>query len=176
MDYITHPTSREELRMFSRVFRYLFGINDDISAFPVLRALEMLPDVFPGSSYEIVEDDVLPANVPARCILDSQGNFTIEIKESIYKGAFEKNIGAYLGFICHELCHGFLFKIGYTPIVERSFGNSEIRPFESVEWQAKALCGEVMMPYEATKNMSLEEIVEKYHVSKGSAYYRIHKY
>ena len=88
MDYITHPTSREELRMFSRVFRYLFGINDDISAFPVLRALEMLPDVFPGSSYEIVEDDVLPANVPARCILDSQGNFTIEIKESIYKGAF----------------------------------------------------------------------------------------
>ena len=88
MDYITHPTSREELRMFSRVFRYLFGINDDISAFSVLRALEMLPDVFPGSSYEIVEDDVLPANVPARCILDSQGNFTIEIKESIYKGAF----------------------------------------------------------------------------------------
>ena len=74
------------------------------------------------------------------------------------------------------MCHGFLFKIGYTPIVERSFGNNEIRPFESVEWQAKALCGEVMMPYEATKNMSLEEIVEKYHVSKGSAYYRIHKY
>lgn len=172
MDYITKSTSRDELRKFSHFFRYLFGINDDISPFPVLEALEKLPDVFKGSNYLIVEDDDLPANVPARCYSDDLGNFTIEIKVSVYKGAFEKKIGAYLGFICHEICHIFLFKIGFTPIVERSFGNNEIRPFESVEWQAKALCGEVMMPYAATACMTCEEIMEKYHVSKSSALYR----
>lgn len=172
MDYITKSVSRKELRKFSHIFRYLFGVNDDYSPFPVLHALEKMPDVFKDSHYLIVEDEALPANVPARCYPDEHGNFTIEIKASIYKGAYEKNIGAYLGFICHEICHVFLFKIGFTPIVERSFGNNEICPFKSVEWQAKALCGEVMMPYAATANMTCEDIMVKYHVSKSSAEYR----
>ncbi len=176
MDYITKPTSRGELREFSHIFRFLFGVKDNVSPFPVLEALEKLSDVFRGSNYVIVEDEDLPANVPARCYSNEFGTFTIEIKNSIYNGAYKKKIGAYLGFICHEMCHVFLFKIGFTPIVERSFGNNEIRPFESVEWQAKALCGEVMMPYEATVNMSCSEIMTTYHVSKTSANYRIYNY
>ena len=44
----------------------------------------------------------------------------------------------------------------------------------SVEWQTKALCGEVMMPYEQTKNMTQREIMEKYQVSKGFAKTRQH--
>ena len=175
MDYITKATTREELRDFSKIFRYLFGVKDDNSPFPVLEALEKLPDVLPGSNYIVVDDDSLPANVPARCYPDVFGNFTIEIKESVYNGAYTKRIGAYLGFICHEMCHIFLFKIGFTPIVQRCYGNNEIRPFESVEWQAKALCGEVMMPYEATSNMTRNDIMNTYNVSKGFANYR-HKY
>ena len=123
MDYITKPTSRKELRKFSKVFRFLFGVTDDNSPFPVLNALEILPDVFKGTTLSIVEDNDLLPNVPARCFPDEYGNFTIEIKETVYKGAFEKQIGAYFDFICHEICHIFLFKIGFTPIVERSFGN-----------------------------------------------------
>ena len=125
MDYITKPTSRKELRKFSKVFRFLFRVTDDNSPFPVLNALEILPDVFKGTTLSIVEDNDLPPNVPARCFPDEYGNFTIEIKETVYKGAFEKQIGAYLDFICHEICHIFLFKIGFTPVVERSFGNNE---------------------------------------------------
>ena len=169
MDYITKPTSRKELRKFSKVFRFLFGVTDDNSPFPVLNALEILPDVFKGTTLSIVEDNDLLPNVPARCFPDEYGNFTIEIKETVYKGAFEKQIGAYLDFICHEICHIFLFKIGFTPVVERSFGNNEIPPCKSVEWQAKALCGEVMMPYDATAKMSSRDIVTVYHVSKASA-------
>lgn len=172
MDYITKPTSRKELRKFSKVFRFLFGVTDDNSPFPVLNALEILPDVFKGTTLSIVEDNDLLPNVPARCFPDEYGNFTIEIKETVYKGAFEKQIGAYLDFICHEICHIFLFKIGFTPVVERSFGNNEIPPCKSVEWQAKALCGEVMMPYYATAKMTCQEIITKYHVSKASANYR----
>lgn len=172
MDYITKSTNREEIRKFSKFFRFIFGVNDDKSPFPVLEALEKFPDVFKGSNFVIVEDDELPANVPARCSPDEFGNFTIEIKELVYKGAFDKGIGAYLGFICHEICHVFLYKIGFTPIIERSFGNNEIPPYKSVEWQAKALCGEVMMPYEATADMTCDEIMTVYHVSKSSAKYR----
>lgn len=172
MDYVTKPTTREKIRAFSNVFRIIFGVKDAAAPFPVLNALEKLPDVFTGSTYVIVDDNSLPANVPARCLIDEVGNFTIEIKETIYKGAYEKQIGAYLGFICHEMCHVFLYKIGFTPIVERSFGNNEIPSFESVEWQAKALCGEVMMPYIATTDMTCNEIIATYHVSKSSASYR----
>lgn len=54
----------------------------------------------------------------------------------------------------------------------RSFDNGEIPAYCSAEWQAKALCGEVMVPYEASIGMSKEEIIAKYHVSKGIANYR----
>ena len=138
----------------------------------MLNALEILPDVFKGTILSIVEDDDLPPNIPAICFPDECGNFTIKIKDTVYKGAYEKQIGAYFDFICHEICHAFLFKIGFTPIVERSFGNNEIPPCKSVEWQAKALCGEVMMPYNATAKMTCREIMTKYHVSKASANYR----
>jgi hypothetical protein len=39
----------------------------------------------------------------------------------------------------------------------------------SVEWQVKALTGEIAMPYEETKEMSVPEIMKKYNVSKGFA-------
>ena len=172
MDYLTKPTSRAELRAFAAIFRFLFGEMNPSAPFPVLYALEKLPDVFKGSNYVILEDDKFPANVPARCITDGSGNFTIEIKDSVYSGAYEKRIGAYLGHICHELCHVFLYKVGFTPITERSFGSNEIPAYESIEWQTKAMCGEVMMPYEETKDMSCEEIIRTYNVSKSFANYR----
>lgn len=171
MDYITKSTNRRALRAFSKIFRRLFGVKDESAPFPVLEALERLPDIFQGCSVSIVSDDALPPHTPARCFPDGTA-FTIEVKETVYRGAYEKQIGAYLGFICHEICHIFLFYIGFTPIVARSFGNDEIVPYQSVEWQAKALCGEVMMPYQATAHMSVKELMCKYHVSKASAQYR----
>ena len=169
MDYMTKPASRIVLRAYSFLLRKLFGFTDPDVPFDVLMALEMISLIFPGTNVEIVEDNELPRNVPASCFPDSSGNFTIIIKESIYKGAYERQIGAYLGFICHEICHVFLYKIGYTPVFSRSFKNNYIPAYKSVEWQAKALCGEVMMPYEATRNMTEREIMEKYHVSFGFA-------
>lgn len=172
MDYITKPIGREKLRLLAELFRTIF--KSDVSGrFDVLRALEILPDIFPGCSYQIIDDVLLPDNVPARCSLDENGNFIIEIKNGVYIGAYQKDIGAYRGFICHEICHVFLYKIGYTPIFNRQFGNNVIPPYRSVEWQTKALCGEVMMPYNETKDLSKEEIMDIYGVSKGFAEKRL---
>lgn len=118
----------------------MFGVSS-LEAFPVLEVLEKIPDVFNGSNYEIVEDSELDSKVMAQCVPNYDGGFTIKIKESIYLGAYEYGIGAFLGFIIHEICHIYLFHIGQTPIYERSFREETIPAYESVEWQAKAFAG-----------------------------------
>lgn len=168
MDYETKPTSRKDLRRFASYVREIFDIPDT-GPFPVLDVLERLPDVFKGTGYQIVEDKKLAPQTMAQCIPNEDGGFTIEIKESVYVGAYEKQIGAFLGFICHEICHVFLFEIGFTPVYTRSLAKGEIPAYRSVEWQAKALCAEVMIPYEESRGMKPKAIVEKYKVSQAFA-------
>ncbi|MDD6451486.1 MAG: hypothetical protein PUF56_06070 [Lachnospiraceae bacterium] len=168
MDYETKPTSRKDLRRYATYFRKLFDVPQG-GAFPVLEVLDKLSDVFEGSNYVIVDDKALPPQTMAQCTPNDRGGFTIEIKESVYKGAYEHGVGALLGFICHEMCHIFLFEIGFTPIYTRSFADNEIPAYRSVEWQAKALCAEVMIPYEESIGMKPKQIVDRYHVSKAFA-------
>ena len=168
MDYKTKPTSREDLRRYSKLFRKLFDVPL-IGPFPVLQALDRVSDIFSSCNYIVMEDKNLPPQTMARCVPNEYNGFTIEIKESVYKGAYEHRSGALLGFICHEICHVFLFKIGFTPVYERAFADNELRPFESVEWQAKALCAEVMIPYVESRGMTQQVIVDTYGVSKSFA-------
>lgn len=175
MDYKTKPLSRADIRKLAIIFRKAFHVSP-IGPFPVLLALEQIPDLFSGSNYSIVEDDCLETTVPCRCIPngDNLDSFTIEIKESVYNGAYSSGIGAYRDHICHELCHLFLFHLGYRPIVERCYGEGELKKYESVEWQAKALCGEVMLPFNETKGYDdPAALAEIYGVSKSQAGYRI---
>lgn len=168
MDYETKPTSRRDLRRFAAYVRELLDVPAR-GPFPVLDALEKLPDIFAGSNFQIVEDKKLPPQTMAQCTPNDNGGFTIEIKESVYVGAYEKQIGAFLGFICHEICHIFLFEIGFTPVYARSFADGEVPAYCSVEWQAKALCAEVMLPYEETRGKKPKELVDTYHVSQAFA-------
>ncbi len=168
MDYETKPTSRDDLRRFSTYFRKLFDVPET-GPFPVLEALDKVGEVFEGSNYIIVEDRQLPPNTMAQCSANDTGGFTIEIKESVYKGAYENQVGAFLGFICHEICHVFLFEIGFTPIYARSIENNAIPAYRSVEWQAKALCAEVMIPYKESVGMKPKQLIAYYHVSQAFA-------
>ena len=171
MDYETHAISRKKLRIFAQFIRLLLGVSFT-KPFPVLELLDELYDFIDKTNYEVLEDDELPANIPARCFPDEEGNFTIQIKESVYSGA-QKGIGACRGFIMHEICHVFLYKMGFTPIHNRTLKNNSIPAYRSMEWQAKALCGEVMMPYEETIGLTENEIISKYKVSKGFAQKRL---
>lgn len=171
MDYKTKPTRRKDLRRYARILRKLFGVPNT-GAFPVLKALERLCDIFKNCDYLVVEDEKLPPKTMARCAQNEAGGYTIEIRQSVYDGAYAKHTGAFLGFICHEICHVFLFKIGFTPVFERSLEDKALPAYCSVEWQAKALCGEVMIPYQESAGMSVEEIMKTYHCSKGFAQYR----
>lgn len=172
MDYETKPTSRKDIRRFAPIMREVFNIPPT-GRFPVLEVLDKIPDVFNGSNYVIVEDHELPPRTMAQCTPNDAGGFTIEIKKSVYMGAYKKHIGAFLGFICHEICHLFLFYIGFVPIYARSFEDGTLPAYRSVEWQAKALCGEVMIPFSESHGMTAVEIQQTYQVSGEFAKYRI---
>lgn len=172
MDYRTYPTTRKNIRTISNKMREFFGYGKDEKINPLL-CLDRVGEIIEGSIYEVVDDDKLPYNVPAECKSRKDKSYKILIKESVYKKAYENNDEASRDYIMHEICHLFMFALGYTPIIERSFNNCELKAYESVEWQAKALCGEFMIPYEYSKNMSMLEIMEKYGVSASQANYRI---
>lgn len=167
MDYQTKPSSRKQLRALSKVFRRLFDV-DFHSPFPVLEALEKIPDVFRGTTVHILGNHALPPNNPARCFLDEDNDFHIEIKEKVYNSAYNGQGGA-RSFICHEMCHVFLYRVGFTPVMNRSFANNTLPAYCSVEWQTKALCGEVMMPYADTRGMPEWMIMKAFLVSRDSA-------
>lgn len=174
MDYETKPISRAGLRVIAKAIRKTFGCQTDDEPFPVLLALEKLKDIFPNTTYQIVEDTDLPGNIFACCMPKPEGGFAIYIKQTVYDGACYNNNTAFLSFICHEICHVTLFFLGFTPVSNRTIEEMKtIPPYRSVEWQAKALCGEITIPYEATIGMTAKEIMAKYNVTEASAKYRI---
>lgn len=174
MDYETKPVSRTQLRIMAKYVRAMFDCKSDEEPFPVLFALEKLSDLFPNTTYDVVEDTDLPGNVFACCMPKPEGGFIIYIKQTVYDGACYNKNTAFLCFICHEICHVVLFYLGFTPVSNRTILEmGEIPSYRSVEWQAKALCGEVTIPYEATKGMKAKEIMAKYPVTEASARYRV---
>ena len=171
MDYQTKPLSRLRIRRLAPIMRRMFGVPES-GPFPVLQALEKLGDVFRFSNYLVVEDNLLPCRTMARCIPNNLGGFTIEIKQTVYDGAYQNGTGAFLGFICHEICHVFLFSLGFMPISLKEYEANTLPAFCSTEWQAKALCGEVMAPYGECAHMPQKEIVKVFHCSASTANYQ----
>ena len=164
MDYKTKPISRKDLRAIARWFRHQFKCKNKYR-FNVVDAFERIHSLFPQITTEIVEDDstdvITDLNVPAACIPDMKGNYHIAVREDIYTGACN-GVGGFRAHILHEMCHAILCLLGFTPILDRAFNNNEIEPrYISMEWQAKALCGEVMIPYEKCKGHTLEQIVKE---------------
>lgn len=169
MDYRTKPTSRVELRAIATFIRKIFKCKNKYY-FDVVKAFESIPIIFPMVTTEIVPDDEPDMeDVPATIIPDMTGNYHIKIKEYVYDGAYFYKIGGYRNHIMHEMAHVVLFLLGFDPRLDRTYKNNELKPYESIEWQAKALAGEVLIPYESTKGISSERIQKLCKVSKDAA-------
>lgn len=172
MDYETRATNRNELRLLAKFFRTICGFTQDEPIDPV-DLLDRLPDFenFDDVYYDVVEDSKLPKQVPAQCTLTEDG-YLIEIKDSVYRGARERNVGGYRMHIMHEIMHVFADKIGFKPILTRKL-SGKTEAYRSIEWIVKALAGEVMMPYSASEGMTIDEIMNTYGVSKIAANERL---
>lgn len=168
MDYKTYPIKRKDLREIAAVLRRVFSCKNKYK-FNVVDSFERAHLIFPNIYTEVVEDEELDSNIPARCLPDFANNeYLIQVKNSVCEGACA-DVGGYRAHILHEICHAILCILGFVPIMDRQLKNNEIRCFESMEWQAKALCGEILMPYEETQNLSINEIVRYCKVSIESA-------
>ena len=172
MDYETHATSRKELRLYALLFRSICGFSPDEPIDPIT-LLDKLPDLegFEDVRYEIVYGNELPKNVPARCTQTEDG-YLIEIKDTVYMGAYEKKTGGHRMHIMHEIMHAFADKLEFKPIFSRQL-TKDIPPYRRLEWIVKALAGEVMMPYKATQGMTVKELKEIYGVSDAAAKKRL---
>lgn len=168
MDYETHPTNRMKVRLYAKMFRQLFGLSLYGSVNPIM-LLDKVNNVFPDVDYEIVGEAELPKNVPARCIVSKVGSFIIQIADYVFEGAYERNIGGYRMHIMHEIIHPYVYKLGFTPIKNKSIKNKKIPAFKSVEWIVKAMAGEVMMPYEETSGLKEKDLMIFYGVSPEAA-------
>ena len=166
VEYVVEPKSREDLRMLARFFRKMLGLEKEVY-FPIVELLDVLCELFPKFSYEIVDDSIFPDNVHADTdILHHH----IRIKESVYEGAVDGN-GRDRMTIAHEIGHyltlclcGFKF--------QRNFKKADIPAYKSPEWQAKCFAGELLIDYELTKNMKISEIINACGVSLPAAKYQ----
>ena len=172
MDYATRPTSRTEVRLYATAFRKAFELPFTGPVDP-LSLLDKVSKVYGNVDYEIVEEAELPKNVPARCIMTEGGGFIIQIADYVFEGAYERNTGGYRMHIMHEILHPYVYKLGFTPIYNRSVQNKKIPPFKSVEWIVKAMAGEIMMPYEETIGLDEVELIVNYGVSPDAAFKRL---
>lgn len=169
--------SRKKARAIANFIRGLLGINELYVDVP--RMLENMTREFPDFNYEIVEDEELPESVYGTFIPNYETNQpVVKIPNRVYVAAC--NNGSTSGrdrmTIVHEIAHYFLiiyFK--FKPIEKLGRG----RPSKSKdpEWQAMAVAGEILMPFEETVHMiDPYELAKKCGVSYDAASYRINKY
>ena len=175
MDYLTKGISREDIRSIARWFREINGTKNKLR-FDSVGAFESFPLYFPNVTTEIVQDDdgsEFSIDSPGTCIPDMNGNYRILIREKTYNDA-SRGVGGPRSHLVHEMSHAILCMLGFTPVLERSYKNGEICPcYKSMEWQAKALTGEIMVPYERTIGMTARQIKHYCKVSKDCAEMRL---
>ena len=180
MDYETSIIlNREQIRLISKLFRRMFKIRTIL--FPVMKILERLVIKFDKNLYYVVEEDeMFEKNVMAALVPEENDFYCIRIRQSVYDKALAGD-RASLGYICHEMCHFFLIHVmGVGPklyvaadnlVYARTIDDNNTPAYKSMEWQAKALCGEVMIPYERCRNYSLTDLIEKTNSSTEQAKY-----
>lgn len=174
MDYKTKPISRADIRVLANAVRSVFKCRNKYY-FDVVKAFDMMHTYFPEVMTLVVEENELPPEIPACCEPEDSNCYIIKVKEPVYEGAVN-GIGGYRAHILHEMSHAILCLIGFTPVEETPYKNFELNPFESMEWQAKALCGEILVPYEATKGLPVRDIMRRCKVSYDCATLRFNEF
>lgn len=179
--YVTEqPISREKLRILAKAFKSHLGFGGLFVDVPWL--LEVTMHKFTDLDVEIVKDEVLDKLVFADFIpRDStkDNRPLIRIKESVYNNACNKNSGSYgrdRMSIVHEIAHFILIDQIKIPVYKHH-GSGRPDLARTTEWQAMALAGEIIMPFEETEHIKdVYELSQKCGVSIDAANYRINKY
>jgi Zn-dependent peptidase ImmA (M78 family) len=169
--------SRRKARAIAKFIRGLLGINELYVDVP--RMLEKMARDFPDFNYEIVDDEELSESVYGTFTPNNETNQPVVIiPNRVYVAACGNGStsGRDRMTIVHEIAHYFLMiRFKYKPI--ESLGRGRPSKSKDPEWQAMAVAGEILMPFEETEPIKDPyELATRCGVSFDAAYYRIHKY
>lgn len=159
MTMMATPLSRIQIRELAYELRRICGLENNVK-FPVMQFLEwILTDPERGADLEILPDSQMN-NVYG--LTNTSSNIII-VRESVYKGAAH-GLSRDRFTLCHEIGHYFL----HRPEI-MSFARGEVPTYRDPEWQANTFAGELMAPYELTKNMDIDEMALKCGMSRSAA-------
>lgn len=161
LDKIAKPLSRKKIRTITNLIRELCGLKQNLE-FPILNFLEhILPQLFDGFYFEVVNDTDLNCEAIAYPGLNK-----ILIRQSVYDGACT-GYPRDLFTLAHEIGHLFLH--GETSVSFSRRNSETIKPYEDPEWQANTFAGELLAPPHLIKNLSIQEVTQKCKVSRQTA-------
>ena len=163
MQYIwTSPTSAKQLRKYASSIRKLLNCGDQLT-FLILDILDYLMDEG-AIIFQILDDNDEYFAIDELAKFDYNEN-TIYAKETVYREALA-GIGRSRFTLTHELAHFILFRILNFEVYTM---DSAPLAFQDPEWQANTLAREILIPYELTKDFSLQEVIDKCLVSEECA-------
>ena len=162
--YSITPRSREEIRELAKSFRTKFNLNDTLYI-PVVDLLDKCALMYPGFNYEILPDSNFKVNVHATTSMET-GH--ISIRESVYERACQ-GAGRDRMTIAHEIGHYVIIFLKKSKLTAT---NTKPKIYRDPEWQAKCFAGELMVNYDLSKDLTIEEIENNCGVSHDAAMFQ----
>ena len=157
--YKAKPLSRKKIQESANRLRNVFDISLE-EAFPVVEFLEIvIPEL--GYTIEICELSELKDEYA----LTRPKEKVLKIREDVYVNA-TKNSPRDLFTIAHEIGHVFFHDATSIALAR---GDCKIQKFEDPEWQANTFAAELLVPSNALKGKTVEEVVEIYKCSRQVA-------
>ena len=154
------PMSRNNLRELARLFRHAFSLNGP--CLDVIGLLETLPRISKLLLKTEVHYDIVSDSDWHQLYNDNDYAFynlsdkVINIKESVFLGA-ERNNPRDRFTITHEIAHALLLNESTVQFCRSDTTN--IPPYRDPEWQADCFAGELLMPYDYCRKLSIDEIM-----------------
>lgn len=161
------PLSRAKIRQQAADIREALFLGKEQKVNIVGLLEQILPLIDPEFEEPLIVDDNEMEVDAVTCPEDHM----IIVKQSVYDGARAGN-GRDRFTLAHEFAHYLMHD---SSSVSFARGNSRPQVFEDPEWQADVFAGEFLMPAEAIKSMTPEEVMITYGVSYSAARYQLNK-
>jgi len=166
--YKAKPISRKELSSLARDLRKMLGFENRMY-FPILHFIELLPKLDKNFDLEIVGISELPEGTEALTYPDES---KMLIREDVYLDA-EAGRGRARFTLAHEMLH-YLFHSEQNISFARS--KMDVPKYMDPEWQADEFAAELLAPGYLIKDMSVEEVSNKFGISYQCASIQLRKH
>ena len=154
------PRSRKDIRNIAETLKKKWALKG--KKINILKFLEIFVSLV-KYEYEIVEDSQLKTNYAEFDPSDK----VMRIRESVYLGAAKGNTRDRFT-IAHEIGHMILNSLMDAEIKFCRFDET-VKSYEDIEWQANTFAAEFLVDFSEIEYMNIDEISEKFGVSRKVA-------